>query len=93
MLEQQQCVAFLLCHTIFHKPGFSQIDVTTRRRSTSSTGASRELRAKESGLSRAAFRRRATTWQHGFNVSAEPAREMASRADGYLPSNSWRRNG
>ena len=27
-----------------------------------------------------------TTWQHGFNVSAEPAREMASRADRYLPS-------
>jgi hypothetical protein len=27
-----------------------------------------------------------TTWQHGFNVSAKPAREMASRADGYLPS-------
>lgn len=55
MLEQQQYVAFLLCHTIFHKRGFSQIDVTTRRRSTSSTGASRELRAKESGLSRSLF--------------------------------------
>ena len=42
---QQQCVAFILRHTIFHKRGFSQINVTTRRRSTSSTGASRELRA------------------------------------------------
>ena len=46
---QQQCVAFVLRHTIFHKRGFSQINVTTRRRSTSSTGASRELRAEESG--------------------------------------------
>ena len=24
--------------------------------------------------------------QHGFNVSTKPAREMASRADRYLPS-------
>ena len=52
---QQQCVALILRHTIFHKRGFSQINVTTRRRSTSSTGASRELRAKESGLSRSLF--------------------------------------
>ena len=52
---QQQCVAFILRHTIFDKRGFSQINVTTRRRSTSSTGASRELRAKESGLSRSLF--------------------------------------
>ena len=52
---QQQCVAFILRHTIFHKRAFSQINVTTRRRSTSSTGASRELCAKESGLSRSLF--------------------------------------
>jgi hypothetical protein len=52
---QQQCVAFVLRHNIFRKRGFSQINVTTRRRSTSSTGASRELRAKESGLSRSLF--------------------------------------
>jgi hypothetical protein len=44
-IGQQQCCAFILRHTIFHKRGFSQINVTTRRRSTSSTGASRELRA------------------------------------------------
>src|ERR1700730_521474 len=39
---QQQCAAFVLRHTIFRKLGFSQINVTTRRRSTSSMGASRE---------------------------------------------------
>jgi hypothetical protein len=39
---QQQCFPFVLRHTIFRKRGFSQINVTTRRRSTSSTGASRE---------------------------------------------------
>jgi hypothetical protein len=39
---QQQCVPFVLRHTIFRKRGFSQINVTTHRRSTSSTGASRE---------------------------------------------------
>src|SRR4030088_3365501 len=42
---QQQCVAFILRHTIFHKRGFSQINVTTPRRPSSSRGASRELRA------------------------------------------------
>jgi hypothetical protein len=31
---QQQCVAFVLRHNIFRKRGFSQINVTPRRRST-----------------------------------------------------------
>jgi hypothetical protein len=38
-IGQQQCVALILRHTIFRKRGFSQINVTTRRRPTSSTGA------------------------------------------------------
>jgi hypothetical protein len=52
---QQQCVALILRQIIFRKRDFSQINVTTRRHSTSSTGASRELRAKECGLSRSLF--------------------------------------
>jgi hypothetical protein len=39
---QQQCVAFVLRHIVFRKQGFSQINVTTHRRSASSTRASRE---------------------------------------------------
>ena len=36
---QQQCVAFVLRHTIFRKRGFSQINVTTRRRSSAPLAA------------------------------------------------------
>jgi hypothetical protein len=45
----------ILRQIIFRKRDFSQINVTTRRHCTSSTGASRELRAKECGLSMSLF--------------------------------------
>jgi hypothetical protein len=41
-IGQQQCCPFILRHTVFRKQGFSQINVTTHRRSASSTRASRE---------------------------------------------------
>jgi hypothetical protein len=70
---QQQCVAFVLRHTIFRKRGFSQINVTTRRRSTSSTGASREPQTLSRELRAMGYRKLSARPRH--HAQAEGAIE------------------
>jgi len=72
-IGQQQCVAFVLRHTIFRKRGFSQINVTTRRRSTSSTGVSREPQTLSRELRAMGYRKLSVRPRH--HAQAEGAIE------------------